>query len=203
MRLFYSPTSPYVRKLMVLVHETGLADRLELVPVAVSPVTLNAEVAAGNPLVKVPTLMLDDGTGLYDSPVVAEYLDSLHGGRPWFPPAGPARWAALRRQALADGILDAAILVRYELALRPEDKRWPDWIDGQMRKIRQSLAALEADAKHFAAEPTIGEIAIGCALGYLDFRFASEDWRKGHPALAEFDAAFAARPAMLATRPPA
>jgi glutathione S-transferase len=203
MRLFYSPTSPYVRKLMVLVHETGLADRLELVPVAVSPVTINEQVAAGNPLVKVPTLMLDDGTGLYDSPVVAEYLDTLHGGRPWFPPAGPARWAALRRQATADGILDAAILIRYELTLRPEEMRSTEWMDGQMRKVRQALAALEADAAHFAADPTIGEIAIGCALAYLDFRFAAEEWRKNRPALAAFDAGFAARPSMMATRPPA
>ncbi len=203
MRLFYSATSPYVRKLMVLAHEAGLIDQLERIPVSVSPVAPNEQVAAANPLIKVPTLALDDGTALFDSPVIAEYLDTLHGKSAFFPVAGPARWAALRRQATADGVLDAAILVRYELTLRTEDKRSAEWIDAQMRKVRQSLAALEADAPHFSAEPTIGEISIGCMLGYLDFRFAHEEWRKHHPALAAFDAAFAARPSMVATRPPA
>ncbi|HVJ52632.1 MAG TPA: glutathione S-transferase N-terminal domain-containing protein [Aliidongia sp.] len=203
MRLFYSSTSPYVRKFMVLAHETGLAGRIELKPVSVSPVTRNPEVAAGNPLVKVPTLLLDDGTSLYDSPVISEYLDTLHAGRPWFPVPGPARWAALRRQAMADGALDAAILIRYELTLRPEDKRWPAWIDGQMVKIRQSLDALEAEAATFGPDFTIGEIAVGCTLAYLDYRFGAEEWRKNRPALAAFDAAFAARPSMVATRPPA
>ncbi|HWK46201.1 MAG TPA: glutathione S-transferase [Stellaceae bacterium] len=203
MKLLYSPTSPYVRKCMVVAHETGLVSRIETVPVAVLPVKPNDEVASHNPLIKVPTLVLDDGTNLFDSPVIAEYLDSLHGGRKLFPAAGPARWAALRRQAAADGGLDAGLLSRYELTLRPAEFRWSDWVDGQLLKIRNTLAAFEAEAKSLAAEPTIGEISIGCLLGYVDFRFADMAWRSHHPALAAWYAGFGERPSMVATRPPA
>jgi glutathione S-transferase len=203
MKLLYSATSPYVRKVMVLAHETGLAHRIELVPVTVAPTSVNEAVTAANPLTKVPTLLLETGQSLYDSAVIAEYLDSVQGGVPLVPRAGEPRWTALRRQAAADGLLDAAILMRYELVLRPAEKRWPDWIDGQMRKVRQTLAALEAEAGSLGASVTIGEIAIACALGYLDFRYPEEAWRTNHPGLAAFYAGFAQRPSMLATNPPA
>jgi len=203
MKLLYSQTSPFVRKVLVLAHEAGIADRIELVPVNVAPVIVNEGVAAENPLVKIPTLVLEDGQSLYDSAVIAEYLDSVQGGLPLVPRAGVPRWTALQRQAAADGLLDAAILVRYELVLRPEDKRWPDWIDGQMRKVRGALAAFEAEAATLGPAVTIGEIAIACALGYLDFRYPEEDWRGRHPGLKEFYAGFAERPSMQATRPPA
>ncbi|MEI9982319.1 MAG: glutathione S-transferase N-terminal domain-containing protein [Aliidongia sp.] len=203
MKLLYSQTSPFVRKVMVLAHETGLVDRLELVPVNVAPVTPNDLVAAENPLVKVPTLVPDDGESLFDSAVIVEYLDSLHGGTPLVPRAGAARWSALQRQAAADGLLDAAVLVRYELVLRPEEKRWPDWIGGQMRKIRGTLDSFEADAATLGRETTIGEIAVACALAYLDFRYPEENWRAGRPGLAAFYARFADRPSMQATLPPA
>jgi glutathione S-transferase len=202
MKLLYSQTSPFVRKVLVLAHEAGIADRIELVPVNVAPVIVNEDVAAENPLVKIPTLVLEDGQSLYDSGVIAEYLDSVQGGLPLVPRAGVPRWRALQRQAAADGLLDAAILVRYELVLRPEDKRWPDWIDGQMRKIRGTLAAFEAETATLGPAVTIGEIAIACALGYLDFRYAEEDWRGRHPGLRDFYAGFAERPSMQATRPP-
>jgi glutathione S-transferase len=200
-KLLYSQTSPFVRKVMVLAHEAGLAQRLEKLPVSVAPVTPNEAVAAANPLSKVPALLLDDGTVLYDSAVIVEYLDTVHDGVPLVPRAGAPRWAALRRQAAADGLLDAAILVRYETVLRPEPLRWPEWIDGQMRKVRQTLAAFEAEATALGPSVTIGEIAIACALGYLDFRYASEDWRARHPGLADFYARFSARPSMQATLP--
>jgi glutathione S-transferase len=203
MKLFYSATSPFVRKVLVLAHETGLVDALELVTVSVAPIDENDLVAAANPLVKLPALVLETGESLYDSAVIAEYLDSVQGGAPLVPRAGAARWTALRRQAAADGLLDAAILVRYERTLRPAEKRWPEWIDGQMRKIRGTLAALDAEAGSFESSVTIGEIAIACALGYLDFRYAEEDWRGRHPGLARFYAGFAERASMLATRPPA
>jgi len=200
MQLFYSAASPYVRKVMVLAHETGLVDRLELVTTTVAPTLVNADVAAENPLVKVPTLVRDgDGASLFDSRVIAEYLDTLHGGRRLFPAEGAARWTALRRQAIADGVLDAAVLTRYETFLRPEPQRWPAWIDGQFRKIRQALAALAAEG--LDEELTIGEIAAGCALGYLDFRFPEENWRAAHPALAAWYARIAERPSFLATWP--
>jgi glutathione S-transferase len=201
MKLLYSQTSPYVRKVLVLAHETGLVDRLTLEPVTVAPVTPNPAVAAENPLVKVPTLVRDDGVSLFDSAVIIEYLDGLHGGTKLIPAEGEARWVALQRQAAADGLLDAAILVRYETVLRPDEKRWPDWIDGQMRKLRGALAAFEADAATLGQSLTVGEIAIACALAYLDFRYPDENWREGRPRLADFYARFAERPSMTATLP--
>jgi glutathione S-transferase len=200
MKLFYSQGSPFVRKVLVLAHEAGLAQRIELTSVGVLPTQVNADVGAINPLTKVPTLVLDDGESLYDSRVIAEYLDSLSTQK-FFPASGAARWTALRIQATADGICDAAILVRYEIALRAADKQSSDWMAGQMRKVRAGLDALETEPT-FAASIGIGEIATACALGYLDFRFATESWRASHPRLAAFYEAFAARPSMLATRPP-
>ena len=201
MKLLYSQTSPYVRKVLVLAHETGLIDRLELVPVTVAPVTPNPTVAAENPLVKIPALIREDSVALYDSAVILEYLDGLHDGPKLIPAAGEARWTALQRQAAADGLLDAAILVRYETVLRPEEKRWPEWIDGQMRKLRGALAAFEVDGVTLGQSLTVGEIAIACALGWLDFRYPDENWRQDRPRLADFYAGFAERPSMKATLP--
>jgi glutathione S-transferase len=201
MKLIYNPASPYVRKVMVLAHELKLADRIELISETVLPHKPNAAVAGSNPLMKVPTLLLDDGSALFDSRVIVEYLDVLAGGK-FIPATGPQRWVALRLQALADGVLDAAVLIRYERALRPAEKQWADWIDGQLLKIRQGLDALEAQAGS-SSTVTIGDIAAACALGYLDFRFPDENWRATHPRLAAFYERFSARPSMLATRPPA
>ena len=201
MKLFYNPASPYVRKVMVLAHEAKLADRITLISESVLPNKPNALVAASNPLMKVPTLLLEDGSALFDSRVIAEYLDVQSGGA-FFPAAGAPRWTALRLQALADGVLDAAILIRYERALRPAEKQWADWIDGQLLKIRQGLDALEAQTG-LGSAVTIGEIAVASALGYLDFRFPEENWRATHPRLAAFYEKFSARPSMMATRPPA
>jgi glutathione S-transferase len=185
MKLRYSPTSPYVRKVMVVALETGLAERIERIPTTVAPTKLNDEVARENPLVKVPALTTDDGLVLYDSPVICEYLDTLHDGPKLFPANGKARWLALRQQALGDGILDAAILGRYEI-LRPKEYQWQDWLDAQMRKVRGALAALEmeAEAVDLAGPLTIGHVTIACALGYLDFRYQSEAWRTKHRRLA-------------------
>src|SRR5215472_16829709 len=153
MKLRYSPASPFVRKVLVQAMETGLASKIEQVP------TVTSDPASGlvkeNPLGKIPSLTLDDGSALYDSPVICEYLDSLHGGAKMFPASGPARWTALRRQATADGILDAAILRRYEL-LRPENVRWSDWDAGQTAKVKGALAALEAEADTLGSTVDIG-----------------------------------------------
>jgi glutathione S-transferase len=202
MKLRYSQSSPYARKVLVAAHERGLAGRIELMPASTSPVEPNQDIARENPLAKIPSLMLDDGTVLYDSRVIAEYLDSL-GGAKLFPPPGPARWAALRQQALADGLLDAAILIRYERVLRPTEKQWREWIDGQFVKFRQALDAFEREAGGLEGALTIGPIAAACALGYIDFRFADEKWRSTRPALAAFYEKFCKRPSMMATRPPA
>ena len=146
MRLRYSPTSPFVRKVMVVALETGVSDRIERIPTTVAPTTPNEDVARENPLVKVPALTTDDGLVLDDSPVICEYLDTLHSGAKLFPAAGKARWIALRQQALGDGVLEAAILGRYE-SVRPKEFLWQDWIDAQLRKVRGALAALEMEVE--------------------------------------------------------
>jgi len=202
MKLRYSPTSPYVRKVMVVALETGLAERIERIPTTVAPTKPNEEVARENPLVKVPALTTDDGLVLYDSPVICEYLDTLNSGTKLFPASGKARWLALRQQALGDGILDAAILGRYEI-LRPKEYQWPDWIDAQLRKVRGALGALEieVEAGELAGPITIGQITVGCALGYLDFRYASEEWRGKHRRLAAWFDEFSKRKSIELTKP--
>ncbi len=202
MKLRYSPTSPYVRKVMVVALETGLAERIERLPTMVAPTKPNDEVARENPLVKVPALTTDDGMVLYDSPVICEYLDTLHNGAKLFPAAGKPRWLALRQQALGDGILDAAILGRYEI-LRPKEYQWPDWIDAQLRKVRGALGALEieTEAGELGGPLTIGQITVACALGYLEFRYASEEWRAKHRRLAAWFDEFSKRKSIELTKP--
>ena len=199
MKLRYSPTSPYVRKVSVAAVELGLAGRIERI--ATDTRDPKSGLAQDNPLGKVPALILDDGEFLYDSPVICEYLDSLHQGPKLIPAAGPARWRALRQQALCDGILDAAILRMLESVRRPEALRWPDWIALQSGKVARALDRLEADVAQLSGPPTIGQITAGCALGYLDFRFSSEDWRAAHPKLAAWYKDFAKRPSMAGTIP--
>jgi glutathione S-transferase len=200
MKLRHAAASPFVRKVMVAAHELGLIQRIELVPTSVTPIRANEQLAPENPLMKVPSLVTDDGQALFDSPVICEYLDSLAGGGKLFPAAGPARWTALRQQALGDGILDALILCRYEI-VRPEDKRWSGWTDGQMIKAHQGLAA--AEREDLTGPRTIGPVTIGCTLGYLDFRFPEDGWRHRHPRLAAWYEAVEKLPSMQATRPPA
>ncbi len=203
MKLLHVPTSPFVRKVMVVARETGLADRIEIVFNAASPLARDPALTALNPLGKIPALVLDDGRVLYDSAVICEYLADLAGDRDIFP-AGPARWEALTLQALGDGLLDAAVGNRYETVMRPEALRWPDWSQAQMAKITGALDAIEQAVHTGLIAPTlhhIGLITLGCALGYLDFRYADLQWREGRPATAEWFAAFDARPAMAATRP--
>ena len=200
MKLRYSSRSPFARKVMVLAHEHGLTGLIELVATPLSPIHGNDQLALENPLMKVPSLTTEDGQVLFDSPVICEYLDAMATGRKLIPPEGPARWEALRQQALADGILDAIILCAYETQ-RPEDKRWSGWTDGQMRKAYQGLAA--AEREDLTGPLTIGPIAIGCMLGYLDLRFPEDGWRQRHPGLGSWYEAFAQRAAMQATKPPA
>lgn len=202
MRLHYSQTSPYVRKVRVLALETDLHDQLEMVAQTPSPLGGEAPLLETNPLGKIPALELDDGTILYDSPVICEYLDGLHGGDKLFP-QGLERWSALRRQALCDGILDAAVLIRYETVLRPEALRWSDWTEGQLGKVQRALAALEKEPGPWRERLDIGTITAGCALGYLDFRYPDLDWRGDCPGLAEWYAGFVQRPSMQGTMPPA
>ena len=203
MKLYHSPASPFVRKALVAAHELGLADGITIVPVAMTPVKSVPELDQGNPLGKIPALVLDDGTALYDSPVICEYLDTRHDGPRLFPAHEPERWTALRRQALADGLLDAAILCRYETFLRPQERQWTDWIEGQRSKFRRALDALDGEAESFGDTVDIGTISAGCAADYLDFRSLDDGWRGSRPRLATWLEGFAARPSMQATRPSA
>ncbi|NVK41202.1 MAG: glutathione S-transferase [Oceanospirillaceae bacterium] len=199
MKLYFSPASPFARKVLVVAHEAGMADRIEILGSKASPVATDMTIAASNPLGQVPSVLLPDGQPLHDSRVICEYLDSLAGAGLF--PAGEARWPVLTLQSLADGILDAALLARYETALRPEPLRWKAWEDGQMRKIQRGLDQLDAEAGGFVDRVDIATIAIGCALGYLDFRFPHFDWRGGRDRLDAWYAGFAQRPSMQATQP--
>lgn len=204
MTLFYSATSPFVRKIMVLLHETGQRDRVRLEEAQLSPTSPSAELNALNPAGKIPALRLADGNVLHDSRVILDYLDRQHVGDPLIPLDGSARWRRLTLASLADAVLDAAILVRYESFLRPEDKRWDQWQAGQQAKIQRALQQFEDEA---IAEPTchfdIAAIGVACALGYLDFRQPELGWRQRYPQLAAWYADVSQRPSMQATQPPA
>ncbi|MDZ4368692.1 MAG: glutathione S-transferase [Afipia sp.] len=191
-----SPTSPFGRKIKIAIAELGLEDRIEIVPADTNDPA--ESLRRQNPLGKVPTLVFEDGTTLFDSRVIAEYLDHLAGGGRLFP-SGEARFAQLRLLALADGICDAALLQVYELRLRTAEMRSAAWIENQTGKVTRALASLEA-APPVYDKPRIGEIALACALGYLDLRFEGA-WRASHPALVAWLDAFAAKvPAFEATR---
>jgi glutathione S-transferase len=202
MKILHSAASPFVRKCLVSARELGLYGRLELVPAAAHPVNRDPSVVALNPLGKIPTLITDDGTVLYDSRVICEYLNALGDGH-LLPAAGAPRFSVLADQALADGVMDAAVLTRYETAVRPEALRWNDWVVGQLAKVSCGLADIERRAHAWGDRIDIGTIALGCALGYLDFRYASLAWRDRHPATAAWFEEFAKRESMQATRPTA
>ncbi|HEX8541799.1 glutathione S-transferase [Pseudomonas syringae] len=200
-KLYYAATSAYVRKVMVSAHYLGITGQIELLDSAAHPIQRDERIARFNPLAKVPALQTADGLSLYDSRVICEYLDAYANGS-LFPTAGQQRWVSLVRLALGDGLVDAALLARYETSARPAEKQWDAWITGQLVKVRAALAEIETQAPQLSRIPDdIGAIAIGCGLGYLDFRFADLDWRASHPAAAAWFAEFDQHPAMLATRP--
>ncbi|MCU0901042.1 MAG: glutathione S-transferase [Cypionkella sp.] len=199
MKLYHSPASPYVRKVMVLIAEAGISD-IETVPVSGTPTAPDAGLIERNPLGKIPALERSDGPTLYDSRVICQFLNAQAGAGLY--PAAPRLWDTLTVEATADGILDAAVLMVYESRIRPEDKRYAPWVEGQWAKVARALEVLDSRwIDHLHGPIDIGQIAVGCALGYLDFRHGTRLWRKSHPRLAEWEAAFAARPSMQATAP--
>lgn len=199
MRLWQNPASPFARKVRIVARETGLLPRIEEISVPVSPVNPNADLAAHNPLVKIPALQTDGGAVLYDSSVICEYLDSL--SITHVIPSDATRWDVLRLQSLCDGILDAAVLCRYEMAVRPEQYRWNDWVQGQFTKIHNGLDALAAESPAWGAHFGIGQIGAACVCGYLDFRFADENWRAPRPQLAQWYEGVRSRASLVATMP--
>lgn len=202
MTLFHSPLSPFVRKVMVVLHETGQLERVTLKSVNVSPVSGDDLLNQSNPIGKLPALRLDDGTVLHDSRVICEYLDHQHVGSPLLPREGSARWRRMTLASQADAILDAAVSSRYESFLRPEDKRWGGWLDAQSQKIRRSLADLERQhLAELASTFDLAAIGVACALSYLDLRQPEFGWREQQPGLAAWYAEVSQRPSMVATAP--
>lgn len=198
--LYHSPTSPYVRKVVVLIEEAGITG-VERVHSAGTPVDSSGMPLEQNPLGKIPALARPDGPAIYDSRVICRYLDQMAGAGLY--PAAPRLWDSLTLEATADGILDAAVLMVYEGRIRPEERRFEPWVEGQWAKIDRALDAVATRwMAHLQGPLDIGQIAMGCALGYLDFRHGARGWREGRPELAAWMAGFAARPAMLSTIPP-
>ena len=194
-----APASPFGRKVKMAAHILGLIDRIQIV----NADTLSPEddLRQQNPLGKIPTLILEQGSVLYDSRVIIDYLDEISGGGRLVPLRGEDRYAALVMQSLADGVMDAAILQIYEIRFRAEDRREPKWVAHQAGKVDRALTALEAHPPHLGPVPHIGTVAVACALGYLDFRFGGE-WRKHHPRLVAWLDDFAARvPSFALTAP--
>jgi glutathione S-transferase len=195
-----SLASPFVRKVRIAASVLGLERDIAIEPSD----TMNASdtVRQQNPLGKIPALVLEDGTVLFDSRVILDYLDHRAGGGRIVPTDPGARFSALRLQALADGLMDASVLLVYEGRWRPAERHEPKWVDHQAGKVARALAALEAAPPALTAPPDVGQIALACALGYRDFRFAGT-WRGDHPRLVQWLDGFAARvPAFAATKPP-
>jgi len=200
--LYHYPLSPYVRKVMVVLHETGQLDQVNVAQAFGTPLDAGSMPVEQNPLGKLPALERSDGPTLYDSRVICRYFGERASQGPKLYPAPPRLWEVLTLEATGDGILDSALAMRYETALRPPEKQSEAWIEGQWAKVERSLGALESRwMGHLAGALNIGQIAVGCALGYLDFRHDARHWRDRHEALAAWYADFAARPSMVATRP--
>ena len=202
MKLLYSPASPFVRKVLVFIKELGLEDKVELIKVSSTVIDPNAELAASNPVAKIPTLVMDNGKGLFDSRVITAYLDTLASSPSFYPAAGEARWDVLRMEATADGLMDAAVNNRYERGLRPADKQWDAWSDGQVKKVHGALKALDSEAAAFGDRIDAGIVGAACACGYLDFRYPDIGWRESYPALGAWYAKFSERKSMQETQPP-
>ena len=203
MKLHHNPASPFVRMVTVTALEAGLSDRIEQIFTGVFlPIEPHAAVIGDSPLGKIPTLVLDDGTALYDSRVICEYLADQAPEKGLLPAGGTARWNCLTLQALAQGFADAAVNLRYETALRPGALQWQEWIDAQKARLGRSLDALENDRIGELSDVTLGSIAVAVCLGYMDFRYPDEDWRTSRPNLAQWYQTFADRPSMQQTVPP-
>lgn len=203
MRLHWSPLSPFVRKVMCVIHERELLDQVRLVRTKVARNQPNPALMTINPLIRIPTLELGDGRTLFDSVVICEYLAGLGKGPQLYPVEADARWQALRWQALGDGLCDSLLLWRHERE-RPGEQQQADFLAASALKVDASLAMLEQELPQLQAVAfSIGHIAIGCALGYLGVRFADLGWQQRHPRLAQWQLAFESRPSSGATAPPA
>ncbi|MFD0859382.1 glutathione S-transferase [Roseovarius aquimarinus] len=199
MKLLTGPTSPFARKVAVVLHELGMAEQVEMQVVTTTPIRTDPAVAAANPLGKIPALIRDEGGTLYDSRVICRYLDAKAGGA-LYPES--RLWEVLTLEATGDAIMDAGVLMIYEARMRPEEKQWDGWTDAQWAKITGAMDALEDRwIPHLAGPLDMGQIAVACALSYIDFRQGHREWRDARPMLAAWHGKFDQRPSMQATRP--
>jgi glutathione S-transferase len=201
MKLFHSPASPFVRKVNVLLHELGQTDAVALVPVATTAFQPSETLIASNPLGKIPALVRDDGTTLYDSRVICAFLNDKFQG-PLYP-QGSRRWDVLTLEATGDGIMDCAVSMTYEIRLRPPEQQSPEWIEAQWAKVARAISVLNARwISHLAAPVDMGQISVACALAYVDFRHGLRNWRQGNETLAAWFSEFESRQSMMSTMPP-
>ena len=201
MKLLMSPASPFARKCRVLLREANLLDTVEEVAVSNSPTAPDPTVRSANPLGKIPALLRDHGPAIHDSRVITRFLND-HAGRNFYPET--RLWEVLTLEATADGIMEAALAITYETRMRPADKQFPDWMDAQWAKVTSATGAIEDRwMSHLTGPLDMAQIAVGCALAYLDLRHDARGWRTDRPALAAWHATFMERPAMQATAAPA
>jgi glutathione S-transferase len=205
MKLFYSPASPFARKVRAAAIELGLSDRLELETIDTAPGKPNRAYAqAYNPLRKIPALLCDDGTTVYDSTLICEYLDSLAGGGRIVPRQdAPHRWRVMTNHTLAQGMTEACILIRYETAVRPEEHRWQVWIDDQWDRIESGLQWFTHNSAELSDPINIAHLALGSLLGYIDFRMPERAWRSRFPLVKDWYERLERRPSFQQTRPAA
>ena len=202
MKLLYAPTSPFARKVRAAAIELGLGDQLRLELVQVAPCKPNRDYAKShNPLRKIPALVTAEGMTIFDSTVICEYLDAMAGGGSIIPSEGYARWRVLTNHALAQGICEAAVLVRYETWLRPEALRWQELADDQWDRIDTGIEWFEQHAGELEGPVNLAHLTLGCALGYLDFRWPEHDWRTRNPAVAAWFGTLSQRPSFALTKP--
>jgi glutathione S-transferase len=202
MKLSFSPSSPFARKVRIAAIELGLIDKIELVPATVVPGQPNEEYSRITPLKKLPVLMLASGELIADSYVIVEYLDELAGGGKLIPSSGAARWKVKSDHSMLQGMLDSMLLCRYEKAVRPEPLRWQAWSDDHWNRAWSGMARFEQQADMLSRPLDISQIALTCVLGYADFRFADCGWRKAHPKLDAFHEKMLSRPSVKISVPP-
>ena len=199
MKLVYSPPSPFVRKVTTLIHHTDLNDRIELINVKTTALSVAEEARAANPLGKIPVMILGDGKAIFDSRVITRYLDEFAGSNLY---PQEKIYDILTLEALADGIMESAVSITYESKLRPDNEQSPSWMEAQWSKVLHAVKALDdGEFKAIDGEINMGQIALACALGYLDFRHDARDWRSGHSNLASWNDKMMELPALIKTIP--
>jgi glutathione S-transferase len=203
MKLIFSQSSPFVRKVRIAAIELGLIDKIEFAPVTVAPGQPNDQYMHDvNPLKKIPALILDNGDVIIDSYVIVEYLDELAGGGKLIPASGPTRWKVKSDHHLLQGMLDSMLLCRYEKAVRPQGLQWQAWSDDHWNRTWQGMARFDKQADVLSRPLDIVQIGLVCVLGYADFRFADCGWRKAYPNLDAFHEKMLTRPSVKISLPP-